>query len=390
MGWEHLSTSATSEIANQAQADSAWRAIFSDKRKQLLLSSGALMTIGNIVDALAHYGAITIDERSRAQTSLKAIEFQDLGEATKPFFWRFDGELPDGERRKLGIGQHLHQCATRIAKQQDDSHSAMYLRNLTNRYYEAEKHFGLLRNARNVAAHDLREHSEVGWCLSILASVIRVLEICDYPKDTADAVDELRSYCIRAARNIVSDRTSDGEVLVSQSATGDPTTSAALAHPETRAKFVDEITETITDRLYEKFGQPASAQIRKSPHSSSDEGGEFEPEELDFANDSISPETLRQKLQSLKAEIDTSFTHELDWPGPEAHILQRAIIHDVMLHKPRSLEDWKRTPDTAWRYVKHKVLMDRQLAKFGSKVNELLASTAWAPDEIDKISKEGK
>ena len=349
------------------------------------------MTVSNMIDAMAHYGAITSEERSRAQTSLKTIEFQDLSEATKPFFWRFEGEHPDGRQQKFGIGQHLHQCALRFAKSRDDAQSAMYLRNLTNRFYEAEKLFGLLRNARNVAAHDLREHSEAGWCLSILASVVRVLEICDFPKDTTDAVDHLRSYCISAITTVFSDgKSAPGNMAERGPANGEVVKSNVSSHPETRTRFVDEITDTITERLYEKFGQPVTVQGDMSPQSNLDGEEQFGIDGANFANDSISPETLRQELLALKGEIDSSFAQELDWPGPEAHILQRAIINDVMLHKPRSLEDWKRTPDTAWRYVKHKVLMDRQLAKFGSRVNGLLASTAWAPDEIDKIIKEGR
>ena len=96
--------------------------------------------------------------------------------------------------------------------------------------------------------------------------------------------------------------------------------------------------------------------------------------------DTITLDILKQRLMEMKKRVDEDFCNSEGWPGPEANILQRAVVNDVIVHRPRTREDWIRMPDASWRYQKHKAFMESQFINYWPEIEILLKKTVWPDD----------
>ncbi len=362
-------------ITPTGQLNGLWRSLFTEPKYQLLLSSGCLLFVENIIRLLAKVKTIDATDAERSLDALKRARFSDLSETTKVLFWKFapitgaDAEMEQRFARLLFLSRKIL----------DDNHADSDLVARV-RYYElslveVERLFGVLRHCRNVSAHELRPRTDFGWCLLVPSTILRVLEVCDLPPGSDELTQELRELCVYILTQTIQGHVVGQELAVPSN---QPTTEDQLKYA---LNYLGQIIRRETNGLTGAGNKVFPTPLEEPEASeSSDDIDLIDAMESTAVKEAISPEQLRQKLLIIKHQIDESSTEKNDWPGPEANIVQRAIINDVIMHQPRSIEDWIRMPDTAWRYQKHKMFMDQQLEEHWPAIFDLIGSTVWPSD----------
>ena len=359
-----------------------WRSVFTVPANQTLLSAGALLTVGNIIDILVKYRVIDAFEGEQSKNILKRNAYKDLTESAKSFHWRF---IPLGEQQtydKCRLGKLLAICEARTLQLDESDDAVLRVRHYISKFYEADRLLNTLRLGRNVATHELGVRQDFGWCLLIPSTVLRSLEVCDFPSGADDQIESLRKHCISIIRATLQKH------VLSTGHEGAGNSGGQSEENDTRNQLEKSITSFILDKIQnyiieeQRPTDVGTIDYRENRY----EEYEIESEPVDSDDtllqvDTISPDILRQRLLGIKRDIESIHTHEADWPGPEANVMQHAVVNDVILHKPRSLGDWKRMPDTAWRYQKHKQCMDAQLELHWPAIQELIVITVWAEDD---------
>ena len=370
---------------NETDLDSYWRSFFASTQCQILLSSGALMTIGNIISLLAINKIIDPMDASRSTGILKQSAHADLTETTRPLFWKFVPSSPYQELGDCRLGRLLALCEEKLLNDGDATGAIAQVRHYRAKLSELDKLLMSLKHCRNVAAHELNPRVDFGWCLFVPSTVLRVIEVCDFPMGSENQIQALREQCIHLIDATLHQQALSEEVPLDDYA-GDHDNSEYqdIVNQESVTNFLlGKMEEFLKYERLRPSGAGLGSDLSHSEVTDSNSEHERDDEgEGDFIGsvDTISSEILRQRLLEMKKNIDEIFSETNGWPGPEANILQRAIVNDVIVHRPRSKEDWIRMPDASWRYQKHKPFMESQFLRFWPDIEVLLKKTVWPAD----------
>ena len=79
----------------------------------------------------------------------------------------------------------------------------------------------------------------------------------------------------------------------------------------------------------------------------------------------------------MRKNIDDEFSEDADWHGVACNILQKPIVATIVKKQYPTIEIALADEEINWRYKRHKDVMDKQIVKFNTKIDEIIATVIW-------------
>ena len=245
----------------------------------------------------------------------------------------------------------------RKLEQLNHSERLQKIRSFGWRVREAEPIFKLLKEARNVAAHDMRPRNDPGWQLIIPSSVIRITELCPHPRNQISDIEEMNRIALNQLQSI---QTND----FSQEDESQPADSADQYRD--LAQRLDIIQEML---------QTSVQNIPQRTVVGVDYDGD--PEDVSLPEKEwITPQILKKELLRLRQDCKSRFV-EVEEYAHTKNFFQLALVSDIMTFKPSSSEECLRLPNFGWRYQEGIHELGVQYKHYRNVVDELLKTVDW-------------
>ena len=164
----------------------SWRDIVQTVRFQRLLTALVLLTVEGVLRQLKERDAISEAECKRLITQLSAFQNSDITVLQNVFYIEVNPSATSS-----GVNQtiKLNVFLRKISKLEQFNQSPK-LHFLIFRFRELISLLRILRDARNVAAHDFSDKPEVGWNLTVFSTYMRVLEVAVIPSKFEEQIEK--------------------------------------------------------------------------------------------------------------------------------------------------------------------------------------------------------
>lgn len=314
----------------------AWKIVFTSRGQRLIVEC-ALVTyiyeIKSLVDSRI-VSQITYDSRL---DDAQAVMGSDITKVSRYYRDRIARTDDMAERDLKGILQSLFF----EGKRSDGQVRTRELEKRMRRIVETEMVLNVLREARNVYAHEIGSEKSRAWSEMVVSSTKYFFETAVVPEARKDEVDSFVS-----GLNVVPVEV-DTQLSRAQPVTGVPSES-----------YLEGITQELAEikRLIDLGAGVATSSQDDLP--------------------TINEVELETLLLEIKAKINEEMRGPY-WPGPGANLCQKTIIGEILAYKPRDITEALRLPDVAWRVEKNRSLFRQQVDKYGDEINALLQRTDW-------------
>jgi hypothetical protein len=326
--------------------EESWRQVFSSKNQNVLVE----LLVHDFFSALKFLydqNELTRLVYEELLREIQGIRGKDLTVAFKLLgkrFYRISSDRPASLRINLQA-LFFEQKALRKdwnILEKIESHSV--------RLKTTDPIFTLLKEARNLDAHDLSEQS-TGWNVLVLASVQHLLAVSEVNKKYIDDAKLLNAFVCDTLGRLHQETPVDNREQIGggESDVG-PT-----------AELLDEIRQ-IKGIL--EISSPESEAALVAPETRSLSEAEFE-----------------SALVELRYRVVQAYACD-DWPGPMANLFQKSFVSEVLQYKPKNLAEAVRLPDVAWRITQNRELIKKQMIQFGREFDDLISSVKWEEDDI--------
>jgi len=287
---------------------------------------------------------------------LRACVNKDLTTSTKSLYKKYPLKYDPqgwGSANCLSISRVVQ----KKLEQLNHSERLQKARSFGWRVREAEPIFKLLKEARNVAAHDMRPREEAGWQLIIPSSVIRITELCPHSRDQISDIEQMNKVALDQIRSLqINEMT-----------------------PEDGAE-VDEGLEQYKDLVQrlDIVQQILQSSARNVPKQSDtglyheQESEEISPPEQEW----ITPQLLKKELLKLKEDCKARFVDNVEYSHSK-NFFQLALVNDVMTFKPASSKECLRLSNFGWRYQENIHELGVQYKHYRDAIDELLKRVDW-------------
>ncbi len=345
-----------------------WQTFFSDRAFHACLSNAAVLMVEKAFREARDVDVISDDVYELIWADLSDKVNKDLTVTLRCFYNKYDLNFdPQGWRSVNALS--ICRVVQNKLENSNKREQLQKIRSLGWRVREAEPLFKLLKEARNIAAHDFRNRSATGWSALIPATVLRVLEICPHPKNENAPVTKITAECEAQLRRVL------GEHLSVQVNGSDEPNSSAGAQ-KSAGKDANSIAKSL-DRIEQMLTQTSVAVDARVRDDDSSLVPEAQSDELDLPDiDWITPIMLKQELLALKQECASQFSQDVEL-GPKHNFFQKAMIADVMSFQPSFAAEVLRLPDFGWRYKENISSLGRQFKFFETRIDELLKRVDW-------------
>ena len=325
-------------MAGNVVSSDTWKLIFKTA-PQRLITDCALLTYMLELRSLVDAGYIEEEQFALRLADAQALMGRDITQLPRHFRARLVRKDGAAERDLKGTMQSLFFDA----KKQQGASEARLLEDKMRRMIDIEVTLNVLREARNVYAHDLGAKMSHAWNNMVISSALYFFEKAEVPKNMRKEVEafvgDLRGYA----------------------------TEAQAIEPMTREKVEPSVAPDVDSIATEL------AEIRRlldlKPTNASNE-----------SSTPISEVELEQSLLEIKQRISSEHDESPGF-GPMANLCQKSIINEVIRYKPRDLKEMLRLPDIGWRVQKNPALFKAQINKHGSAIADLLSRTDWDQDD---------
>lgn len=319
--------------------EEAWRQLFNSRNQSVLVD----LLIYDYFPALKFLYEKDEISKSVYEDQLKEIQEVRGRDLTVAFrllgrrFSRISGERPGSLRINMQSFYFQKKAAggSKVALGEIEAHS--------ERLRVTDPLFTLLKEARNVDAHDLSEQPAY-WNTMVLSCVLYLLDVSRVSEKLLDDAKALKMFVSNQlnASNVVPDKTQTPKP---------PTNTEVLAELRSLRGLI----------------------------SSEQENTNQKPED---AQPSLTEAEFESRLLELKRLVLEEFEDDY-WPGPMANLFQRSFVSEVMKYKPNNLNEAIRLPDVAWRVDKNRSIVHKQINRFGEEFDALIKRVKWEDDDID-------
>ena len=356
----------------------SWRDIVQTVRFQRLLTALVLLTVESVLRQLKERDAISEAECKRLITQLSTFQNSDITVLQNVFYIEVN---PVAKSSSVDQAIRLNVFLRTISKLERYNQNPK-LHFLIFRFRELISLLRILRDARNAAAHDFSDRPEIGWNLTVFSTYMRVLEVAVIPNKFEEQIEKQKEEIKETIVSFLNNgRSSADESYRDKS----PSSQSDEAHSN---KILDEINaiKSSIASLDTKFlnlvhNIPNKAVALQQEVKIETDEYENETEELENIEtqmpSAITAAVLKQKLESLRKDIDEEFSKDADWHGIACNILQKPIVAIISKKQYPTIAKALSDEEIMWRYKRHKDIMDKQIVKFDTKIDEIIASVIW-------------
>lgn len=233
------------------------------------------------------------------------------------------------------------------------------------RYSELNQIISFLILYRNYSAHSTNERNDLGLCLSIGSKLLRFTELLEIDRSKMDKVENLRQLSIKIIKDTFKHDPTD-EINAKNNSSTEINTNELILEISNNINF---IKENITNKK--------SSLFESNIATTEDLTDTFlENTEDDYAMYQDSNLTITQLKQKL-LEHRKSILKEFELKNDDQNILSRDNIESIIRLGVSSLKEWKKINSVNKNYSKYKKIMDKQLEKHWSFIQDLLSSIDW-------------
>ena len=347
---------------------SNWKKFFSKQEFHGWISNAGLLMIEKVFREAQDLQVISNQTYSQILSDLSVNVNQDLTTIIRCFYTKYKLNFDPNHWQTVNS---LSVCKVLEKKLQSANQpdKLQRIRSLGWRVREAEPILKFLKEARNVAAHDMSPRKTKGWLTLVPASVIRITEICPHPKNTNDLVNDILTSCheqilVQLELDNISSTTDQTEIPKPQeSASGGPN------H--------ENVIELQLDRIEEMLAQQSKSPLATKENntdkvSKSFEVEDIEPPEIDW----LTPAMLKQELLSLKEDCFSRFKDDVEL-SPKRNFFQGPCINNIIAFRPMMAKEVIRLPDFGWRYKENIGVLGKQFNYYSKTLDELLSRVDW-------------
>ena len=345
-----------------------WQKFFSNNTFHACLSNAAILLVEKAFREAKEVDVISSEVHQSVWDNLSDKVNKDLTVSLRCFYDKYDLNYDPLGWRSVNV-LSICRVVQKKLEETDQREKLQKSRSLGWRVREAEPLFKLLREARNIAAHDLSNRSAIGWSTLIPATVLRVLELCPHPKNENAPIEEMTSECEAQLKQILgqhfSDQSNNSDELNGSAEQGTPT------RQDTKS------LETSLDRIEQLLLQQNAVDNPKAEDGEIVSGADVQSEDVQLPDvDWITPAMLKQELLALKQECANEFSQYVEL-GPKHNLFQKAMISDILSYRPGSAVEVLRLPDFGWRYKENISTLGQQFKFFEVRMDELLKRVDW-------------
>lgn len=349
---------------SEKDLDTLWRGLINNPKHQIFLSEVALEHIRLTLNFLNEKNSISAEDYASYIKFLTTINTGDITEAAAVFYCRFRSPYAPNSVDLFRLHQILRGFRKNV---KSDIESIQHARFLELSLFENERLFAVLKNCRNVAVHDFRARTDLGWCMLVPSTILRVIELSYNSEASQPTANDLEKECIESILS----------TLQAHSVIKEYINNSEYRNKKERDTIdrLDKITEILNQHIMSTKNVFEDEEDFDQCDIDQENNSELMENISDLASqgyEKLSTSQVRQHLLVLKSEISDFYVLKEKTLTPEQNILQAAIINDIMLHKPRTRDDWCRMSDTAWRYQKNKHIMDEQLEIYWEKIHTII------------------
>ncbi|MDC0433095.1 hypothetical protein OAL88_00255 [bacterium] len=323
-----------------------WRHIFRNKNQNILVE----LLVHDFFSALkflfdqGELSKLVYEEQLR---EVQSVRGKDLTVACKLLSKRF---LRISSERPANLRIHLQQFFFEQKDSRKDPGNLSKTEAHSLRLRTTDPIFTLLKEARNVDAHNLSSHS-TEWSILVLSSVQYLLTISQVNRQYLEDARLLSEFIRDALSHAFQERqVEDDSQIAVQEKDINPT-----------VELLDELRQI--KGILEVGGYEAANVSVAS------------------AGPSLSEAEFESALVKLRANVLELYAGD-DWPGPMANLFQRSFVAEVLQYKPRNLAEAIRLPDVAWRLAQNRDLIKKQILRFGPEFDALISSVKWEEDDV--------
>ena len=403
------------------------RSLLQARPTQLMLTDAIVGLVAKGVYLSAKHNVLSSADKDKYLSQLEnMVGTDDITEAVQPLRFKYEFVNKFGEIKYGQMSQLIRATSDSAASNRVGRSEVLLLKDYSFTFRELSPLFEMLREARNYYAHNTTDREDVGWNGLIISAVTRILERGNFlDKKRVEERAELRTKTTLLFNELVN-------AQVDTEPSDSPANSTDLMRKEveepsqgisaevielieglssnqqillSNSELVESQLSSITQQL-EALRLSSVASIIETPTELKDDSSKTEIEEsenliptpVDTPSDDeilenaleeepvlasetlISVDMLYEELQVLKSQIKDQYETDSRWLGPSSNILQRAIINTIVHNEPANLNQALKDKDVKWRVAKQKELLGEQIEQFSSRIDELLARTAWLKD----------
>ena len=363
------------------------RDFFNSTETQTHMCKIIINSLSIAFSAATKNGNFSSYDNTKIELKLTNLKNSDIIDLSRVFLERFDFNNDNGFRSTgniVYITRCLSENSLKLRSQNKDI-TEKKIKSFYKQISELAPLMRLIREHRNFFAHHtINPRNDVGWNASVLSTIIRICEIASVPK----ASYYYNIIIINKSNELL-------KSLTSQDETKENSETAKTKKNKKESELIDKIAE-INNQLLEikdnlrSSDQKYSELLNYTKNTSTTEANKITetfPEEddtddypasesdIDFEQN-ITPEVLRSEMRALSREIGVHFINDKSY-SPGLNLASISNIGEILDHEPDSLEKFLNLENIIYVFSDHQPFLNKQLDKFGSKINDLLKNVLW-------------